>query len=205
MSTYADKWASKIRGLTIAQHAMMFRIAYYHRVETNLAFAGRRRISEELECSMIYLTQCGQHLENIGYFKREGRFQPDQTSNRWVLNFERWFPIPGHYSDEKDEDGKRRWIVDDATVKKEKQLLGYFRRAAENPHLAKGFIACWLEPLTKRKTKRPPVQRLWLAVASDSHKACALAALPDVCKEIESDLGLKFEIKFLETYLGKRD
>lgn len=214
MSDFGRFWALKIRGCTIAEHAVAHRLGDRHNAKTGRCFPGRLGISFELECSRTYLTQIQQSLEQKKFIERVKRFEPiygSQTSNDFRLNFSRWFPF---HSDEVERE--------------EKRLLAYFRHAVESPELAQGFLSIWLEkpyfpdkqPDKKKKLKngfkkegrntrshrrRPISTVLWIAVASEGHERHLHWHLPDIMTEIEKDTGHRFHVEILRTWLKASD
>jgi len=209
VSTYAEHWALKIRGLTIAERFFCSRLAFRHNANTGRCFPGRRGLCFEMECSEVYLKQIFGSVESKRFMARKARFQDVeqklQTSNDFILNLERWFPF---HSEEVEREQKR--------------LLGYFRRAVESPQLAQGFLSTWIEkPIfekgrsernefkragkTRRLSlKRPPVgSTLWLAIESQSHERHLIFRLPDIMKQIREDTGHKYEFEILRTWLPK--
>src|SRR5467141_580631 len=115
MSDFGRFWAFKVRGCTITEHAVLQRLGDRHHAKTGRCFPGRDGISFELECSKTYLTQIYQSLEQKKFIDRLKRFEPiygSQTSNEFVLHFNRWFPF---HSEEVERE--------------EKRLLAYFRHA----------------------------------------------------------------------------
>ena len=217
MSAFGRHWSLHVRGLSMAEHAVLYRLGDRHNETTGRCFPNRQTLARELECSRTYLTEIFASFAHKKFASIEeqterimiasGKIVERQTSNQFNLNFDRWFP----FSSEEIE-------------REEKRLLGYFRRAVDSPELAQGFHSAWIEKPyfpsskdqgknnfrlkgrnTRRNRKRPLGASLWIAIVSKSHKKEFLKILPPVMAEIERDIGHKYEIKMLETWLDVGD
>jgi hypothetical protein len=204
MSAFGRHWSLKIRGCTIAEHALAHRLGDRHNEKTGQCYPGRKSLCFELECSPTYLVQLFQSLQKKRYIGRQSRFGPSkvQTTNQFVLNFDRWFPF---HSEEVERE--------------EKRLLGFFRRGVESPELAQGFLQVWIEKpkvpgkirnefkqngVNPRPTKKKPYGKvLWIAVASEAHERHLIENLPNIMKEITADTGHRYAIEILRTWLKK--
>lgn len=212
MSARGRNWALKVRGCTIAEHAVLLRLGSYHHEQTGRCFPNRDTLADELECSERYISEIFESVEEKRFLERQERFDPNlkdllkkgrRTSNEFKLNIDRWFPF---YSDEVERE--------------EKQLLAYFRHAVESPEIAQGILSAWIEKpcLPKSKTdlknafrkhgrslrsrrSRPTGEVLWIAYAHSSHKNHIEKQLREIMAQIRKDTGCDYRYRSLHTWL----
>lgn len=214
MSAFGRHWSLKVRGCTVAEHALLYRLGDRHHEVTGKCYPGRATLSFELECSKDYISDLFQSLDYKGFLKREARFDEDsgdQTSNNFLLNFDRWFPF---YSE--------------AVEREEKRIVGIFRRHIESPELAEGFHSVWMEkpntlkdndPKLKDRSDRNEFQRyghtlrknrkrpfspvLWLALVSPEHERHYDKQSDQIKRDLLKDIRHTFKLKLLRTWLKK--
>lgn len=186
MSLMARKRASLVRGMTMAEHLVYYRLCAYHNFKNPNPFPKHATLCFQFECSRIYLRQILQSIAKMRFIKRKKRlvgFDEDgpQDANAYEIDFTRWFP----YKDEKAE-------------KENTEMLGFFRRAIKDPYLSQGFLAAWIEPRRTRSKRK--LQTLWIALESGSVHKFLREHFEEIMDKIRSETGRDFNVRPLPTY-----
>lgn len=183
---FIARWARQVRGLTVAEHAILMVLAYF------AGDRGKCRVSIghlvwRFEKKRVYVRQVIYSLVKKGFISVEQRFDKKglQETNVFTLHSDRWFPADaGH------EVGMRllRSVIRDITI---------------DPNMKSGFAEAWVQDLPKRHSKvaRPT---LFITVDSDDHYNLLTLETPALIRKLEKTPPfLRFNIVAVRTYDDK--
>lgn len=154
---FALLWSRQVRGLTIAEKAVLGVLASFHDRTTGRCRVQLGHLVWRFESSRIYLRQVVHSLEKKGFISIEANFDARnlQESNSFKLHTDRWFPRDSGW-----ETGMRL-------------LRSHIRSITQDNRMSGGFVEAWVKPMKKRRSTHAKL-KLFVAVQSPDHLALLL-------------------------------
>lgn len=169
MSTRAEVWAGKVKGLSIVEHAVLDRLARVHTAKHG-CFPSIERIAGRLESTRRHIERTiGSLVEKQLISKEPDFLYGRQTSNHYTLHFERFFP-PSPPAD-------RLLTIVKMSLKGSVKTDFY-------EEWIKGLSDCYLE-----ERKSAPQHIFWIAVESRSHERTLERHLPAITQLVTAKFG----------------
>lgn len=226
MSDTARFWSRHLRGnLNFGEHAIARELAEYHNQGTNLVYPRLDTIATNFEISRPHLKRIMNRLETWRLMWRKEEFELDkngrQTSNRYILNFERHFPDPlpeGRTTRDKNPNpthGKKterqpgprpydkRDLIALAGAEAGRRLLKAIHQVLRNDQtLVLGVKEAFLQK-TAPAAEVPTPAILWVAIESESAELRFIERLGEIVGALRRDpinRMIDFELELLPLF-----
>lgn len=170
MSKPAAIWAEKVRGLTIAEKAVLKEMAYVHTDKG--CYPSLSKIARQYESTRRYIERIARRIQAKGFIDYTGDYMDSgkRWNNRYTLHLHRFFP-PSPAAD--------RILTQIKVVLK----------TAMNSEFYETWVECIQDCYLEEKRKAPQ-KILWLAVDSKSNSNTVIRHLPAINVMLKEKFGV---------------